>query len=219
MTKTTKIEYEEIWSFSTSYGNHTYDVKWVYLKDSNGDFTYPYLLPFKDGETLSYSAEENNSKVRNAINAAIASRVTELKKEYVIPLTDSDLVRWEKAKDAIESLANRSLDDEYVGQQSSMGLYTQDVSTILDIQEYQIIQLTRELINEKRIGLNGLIYTTFEKYDKSRKFWEEKTGHKNFDRSDMGSWWCHYCGVRGDVQDELQPQDIECAEGKFYESE
>lgn len=217
MTKNEAFEYKEIWSFATQYDDHTYEVKWANLTRIDGSYTEPYLFVEKDGQQLSDKQERKSVAAQSAIQAAIAFRVAELHAEYTIP-AGTDIERWEKAKDAIESLASRAIDDEYVGQQSSMGLYTQDVANILGIPEYQIIQLTRELIAEKRIGLNGLIYTSFDRYNSARQYWENKTGHKNFDRSDMGSWWCNYCGVRGDVQDTLQPKDIECIEGK-YESE
>lgn len=207
-------QYKEVWYFSIQHDQHTYGIAWALANDGHGNYDWGVLLAFKDNILLNRYDDDND--VLAAVHAAVEFRIVQLRKDYPLTYssTDGHLSRAEQIKNAIESLAQRSFAQEYVGQKSSLGLYVQDVAKILHLELDTAWDAVESLVAEKRVGLNDFILIPFERYALRQKQLAEQTGHSKFESYDT-EWHCNFCGAHGDFQDDPQPQDIECIEGKY----
>jgi hypothetical protein len=119
------------------------------------------------------------------------------------------LTLTEDKAEAILELFNRSREGEYLGQAANNDLlYVQDVAAIFDEPMGDTLSTVAELIEEGKIGLNGMIFTTNEAYERTFEHYREANGHRRLTASDFGYWSCAACGSFGDEWDD--PADTPC---------
>jgi hypothetical protein len=131
---------------------------------------------------------------------------------------------WEAHKYQMEvlvALAERSFNQEFVGQRSNELLYLQDVAEVLELPMDQMWKFSEEFIEKEQLGLFGAIIIPWADYVEQKQAAEGLTGHKDFSSSDMGDWSCGYCKAEGSENNCLEPEDVECvkdAYGRYYRS-
>lgn len=201
------------WNFSVIADGHQYDIVWAKRVRVEDGYTSYRIMVEKDGE----NADEYEDAIRLAVKAASAYRTgqvhAELKQrpEYYKP---------EAVKDFIVELYERSVNGEYLGQLMDELLYVDTVVQILEANAQHVYEMIRELIEEKRLGINGAILTSYEELAETRLHWENQVGHKQFSRSDLpdGLWGCTYCGSTGWL-DDVSPTEVECIQDAYKDSE
>lgn len=205
-----KIIEEPVWTFSATADGSQYDVIWTKITRPSDGYVFHYVTVTADGQKI----RPYEGKAPQFIQAASAYRRTQLRSEYQWKL---DVDYGDYYKDCIVDLWQRAEKGEYLGQSHDQLLYMQDAANILDLDLKTVIDLTDELIAEKRIGLTGYILISYEAYDQEKKELREETGHKDFISTEW-SWSCRFCGARGEfAEGEPSPEDITCIENKYVE--
>lgn len=179
--------------------------EWREFFDSEGDSIGHWGALF-DPETGEETDLEHDLK-ESFKAAASAFRVSELRRG--LKLNSIDMFSDESKKKAILDLFYDSQRGKYIGQTSHNSLvYVQDISELLRLNLRVALRYFQELIEEKKIGLNGMILTSYSTYEESRVRQEKQTGHKSISISDFGYWYCATCKQRGD--DYSDPSDYKC---------
>ena len=205
----------EDWVFSLEVDGNKYRAIWMnYIRPFDSHEEHRLVIE-KDGvEVSSYNNEENVAAI---IEAVCSYRIRQVQDGYNIK-NNVDFYgpnRKENMKKTILDLAARSWEDEYLGQHPFGFLYMETVAKILGVDIPQVGIWISELTDEKKLGLNGAILISYEEYEASLNRWEEHNGHKDFHTSDQGDWKCWYCEAGAFAEDELDPKNFECIEGKY----
>lgn len=133
----------------------------------------------------------------------LSSQAAKKRREEIRPTLPDD-----KAE-AILELFSRSKEGEYLGQAANNDLlYVQDVAAIFDEPMGDTLSVVADLIKSGKIGLNGMIFTTHEAYERTFEHYRESNGHRRLTASDFGYWSCAACGSSGDEWDD--PADTPC---------
>lgn len=176
---------------------------------------------YKEGDSMGYwgvlfdaeSGEEVNLDYAEAGKfkaAASAFRISEIQSE--INLNSVEMSKADARKNKILEFFEDSRKGKYLGQKSHNSMfYVQDAAELLKISLKSAIGYVNELIQEEKLGLNGLIIVSYEDYAREKKIVREETGHKSISRSDFGWWSCSSCGKSGD--DWTNPKDFKCEDG------
>ena len=210
-----EVATREDWVFALSVDGNDYRVVWTGLEVFETGYTDHFLQLFENGVEVSSSFKGNTKAV---IEAVIAYRAIQLREEYNIAKARfaNEVESYSKAaKDMIVALAERSWAQEYVGQYNNVNLYLETVAYILEEPLGQISRWVGELIDEKRIGLNGAILISYENYEASRLRQEAFTGHKEYDSTDSGDWGCGYCGAHAWAEEGVDPHSMPCSKDAY----
>jgi hypothetical protein len=183
------------WKLELTFDGITYLYEWyeAYYKDNPMGY-FSRITLSDTGETIS-----NNDMAKAVSNAAIAFRVEQVKAEQKD--LDIALRRPDALKNLIMHYVERSQKGEFLGQFNNQNFYVQNVAALMDLPMSYASDLVFELIQEKRVGLTGNIFITYEEYAEDRRRAYEDTGHKSFFASDWGYWSCGACGNSGDPED------------------
>jgi hypothetical protein len=203
-----KIIEEPVWTFSATADGHQYDVSWTKITRPSDGYVFHYVTVTADGEKI--RPYEGNAA--EFIQAASAYRRAQLRSEYEWKL---DVDYGDYYKDCIVDLWQRAEKGEYLGQSHDQLLYMQDAADILDVDLKTVIDLTDELIEEKRIGLTGYIFISYSAYAREKRGLARRTGHKDFTSTEW-YWDCRFCGAKGNYgPGEPDSKDIPCIENKY----
>jgi len=203
-----KIIEEPVWTFSATADGNQYDVIWTKITRPSDGYVFHYVTVTADGQKI----RPYEGKAPQFIQAASAYRRTQLRSEYQWKL---DVDYGDYYKDCIVDLWQRAEKGEYLGQSHDQLLYMQDAADILDLDLKTVIDLTDELIAEKRIGLTGYILISYKTYINEKKALERETGHKDFIGTEW-DWDCRFCGAHGEfAAGEPDSKDIPCIENKY----
>lgn len=129
-----------IWTNYTIDNELVQSIPTVTTRNSSGNFTR--------------ALDVDEKKIVNAVSAL---RVEEIKEQLHVDsmlLLDDDLVKTKMIE-----LAIMSAKGEFIGQHSSMGLYLQEISQILDISFSSLYDMAVELVAAKKLKLFGNIIT------------------------------------------------------------
>lgn len=165
-----------------------------------------YLVDPSTGEDL--RLDETVEKPFKA--AASAFRVSQLRLELKVREISNLFESRDKAfAEKILELFERNQSGDYLGQSSNNDLfYVQDAAKILDLSMKQVLSIVDQLVNDGKLGLNGMILVPHEDYTAAFTYWEEATGHKRLSVGDFGNWFCAHCNRHGDEYE--NPVDFPC---------
>lgn len=189
------------WSCEISYGDHLYQVGWIcyFPKDKEESPYGHWLLVWKNGEKV----DDMSDQGRMIMESVSALRANELKHPRNSSPSETEIL------DRFVHLADKALNGEFIGQRSLT--YLNDIGRVLGIPEYLAIEYGYKLRDQGKIGLSGFILISPERDAESRRRLEARTGHKDYDMSDMGEmWWCRYCGNKADLREGPSPQEVPC---------
>lgn len=186
---------------------------------SDSHVSYRWYEHFYEGRSFGYYGKlvdtvtgEELHELEPQVKAGLLARAADFKRKQLRETLPSD-----KAQALLE-LYERSLTGEYVGQGShNVLLYVQDVAAIFGEPLEDTLELVDKLIEEGKIGLNGMILISHEAYERTFAMYREANGHRRLTASDFGYWSCAYCGASGDEWDD--PADTPCARASISSEE
>lgn len=200
ITRNEYVIYEPKWAISFFYNGDTTEFAWCHVYGAKEDNPYSDYHP-----RVRVNGEEVDIyKNLHALKIAQTLRAPEVRKELQDALSEEgsiirDFYRDSDIADAAEILYERAQTGEFLGQLNGRMIYVQEVAEILDCAVGTVLgAVSNVLIPEKRLGLNGMILTTWESQEKTKAFLEWHFGHKDMDRGDFGWWSCAHCGKSGD---------------------
>lgn len=206
------IIYAPQWAMGLMYEGRFTEIAWCHVTaaDDNNRFSDYAVRVRVDGEA---SSVDKNPKAydiaRDLRIAEIRKGLEAMKKVKSNDESSSRFYYLSDIADATETLFHRAKRGDFVGQRLGTILYVQEVAEILENKPSTVLQTIHQvLLPERRIGLNGMILTSWEAYEEVRRSLEEQFGHKDMVLSDFGSWSCAACGKHGDEFD--NPADKEC---------
>lgn len=203
------ITEREAWAFSLNVDYHHYRVVWLIATRVEDGYEEFRLIAYKDRQR--FSGYKEDSDVDAALEAARAFRIRQLQETYSF---GSSLAYYQGdftvAKNSIVELAKRSWDNEFLGQYMFSWLYLDNVALILELSLGEVQSLVRELIAEKKLGINGAILIPFEDYEAELEEKEKLSGHKEIHYNQEGGWYCGFCGASGESQSGDHPLDFPC---------
>jgi len=217
------VTFTEEWEFSAEVYGIKYRAVWVHYSYQKWGTEARFLVVERDREEYHCNQIGKEDPLVMAFTAsAIAFRVEEIKRSYK-GLDTND--RWiepekfhERAKEVLVTLAELSWDGEYMGQEKNETFYLQHAAPLMGFDMSEMWPLARELMEEKRIGLNGAILIPYDDYAATKASQESSTGHKDYDATDMGGWWCNYCGARRWPEEQVNPKDVPCIEDAYVDA-
>jgi hypothetical protein len=204
------LTYDRHWFLKISFDSRSYIVAWENVTSVQYGNSDHYLNVYELVGGIEVSVGNGNpSAVEDSlIRAAQAFRKSEVGKGY-----DHNMLflNEDKAKDWVMDIVNRAFAGEYMGQYRNENFYTQDVLDILGISyNSSFNKIFNELIEEKRVGLNGNIFISYDQYKENRAYAKESSGHLNYHVNDYGDWFCDYCGNNADSQEGISPTAVPC---------
>lgn len=186
---------------------------------SDSHISYRWREYFYEERSLGYYGElvdtvtgEELHELDHQVRAKLLARAAQLRRKQLRETLPSN-----KAQALLE-LYERSLTGEYMGQGSHNSLlYVQDVAAIFDEPLGDTLEVMAKLIEDRRIGLNGMILTSHEAYERTFEMYREANGHLRLTASDFGYWSCAACGASGDEWDD--PADTPCSKASIPSKE
>lgn len=207
------VIYTPLWAMGLMYEGHFTEVAWCRVTAAGRDNGFSdYALRIRvDGK---HSSVDKNYE---AYSVARELRIAEIRKGLVAEgiikdesTLSSGLHSEAEIAEATETIFHRVQNGEFLGQRQGTIIYVQDVAEILGSKPFVVLKTIGKVLEpEKRIGLNGMILTSWEEQEEARASLEEQTGHKDLSLSDFGGWHCAACGKHGDEYDD-GPIAVEC---------
>lgn len=199
--------YTPLWAMQYKYNNEVVDVAWCRVHSTNSDFA-DYTVRIRVNREI-----VDNYRNKHLFDTANTLRKHEVRNQLLsereVSTFGETFFKKEDIADATEKLWKRAGSGEFVGQFNSTMIYVQEIAEILNLEMPKVLKVIDEImIPQKRIGLNGMILTSWESQEEARISLERSTGHKNLSMSDFGYWGCSACGKHGD--DYENPKDYSC---------
>lgn len=203
-----QLVYTPQWAMQFVYNGDITDVAWCQITSTTNNFADYGVRIRVNGVIVDDRENQESFEVAKTLRKQeVYKELLEGKKADI--LGDTSFYNRDDIADATETLWKRASTGEFVGQFNSSMIYVQEVASILGIHMSKVLEaIDGILVPQKRIGLNGMILTTWESQEGERAFLEEKYGHKNMSLSDFGYWGCSACGKHGDDYD--NPKDYPC---------
>jgi hypothetical protein len=208
------LTYDREWFLELGFAGTRYIVAWEFVTSveygNSEHYLNTYEVTDKGEKYVKESGDENELKIQESlIQAAIAFRKSEIRKDYDLNML---WTQEEKGKEWVMDIINRAFAGEYMGQYRNEHLYVQDVMDIFDQPlASPFNKVFRELVEAKKIGLEGNIFITYEQYEENRAYAKESSGgHQDYHVNDYGDWFCGYCGNSADNQEGISATTIPC---------
>lgn len=196
------------WNMRLGIGDLNAEYRWREFLHNDKSLGYQGEVIDLDTGMKIYDSSSNDWIVQSICSASSSFRKTELNKQYENIISSSHSSP-ELLDDLIIDLYEQSTQGVYLGQISNNQLfYVQDLSQLLNFPNGFTLRKIDALIRDKRIGLNGMILISYEQYAENKKKAEIVTGHKGFNSSDFGNWFCSVCNQDGDEY--TNPREFPC---------
>lgn len=212
-TSDSGLVYTPQWFAAVLYDEKFYEFAWCKItKEDKPDFVIHDVRVIIDRKIV------NKSDHKELFNLVKQIRMREVYDDFVdngmietITLNavkSVDQMDVEKVADLVENIYRRVDNGEFVGQYQDL-IYIQDVAEILQCDFDTVLKaIETVLIPEKRLSLNGFIFSEYKDPAIEREAMYKATGHKDISVSDFGYWACRACGKNGDDWD--NPRDFDC---------
>lgn len=200
------------WVFELKADKSHLKVIWQYASRVSDGYGEHFLIV---EDCKKDNADTNNTVQQTehygAVEAARAYRIHELQKEYDLPNSLSMVGKnWrDTVKETILDLKRRADSGEYMAQHHNEHFYVQHAEDIIG-RYYDVLEIVDELVQEGKLGLNGMILIDYVEQEEAYSRAKTRTGHERFNVSDWGYWACGFCGNSGDPEDDLRPEDVPC---------
>lgn len=201
------------WAIAVFYEGKLFEYAWCnYFRvvDGNNEFVQSGFRVLVDGERP--QNDELTAPHKTILQNIVKIRMVEVREELLKDFAFEDKHFYssniDRLSEMIMKIYEKACKGEFVGQYIDF-IYVQEVAEILDVKMEKILEaIAKKLRPEKKLDLNGMILWDYEEIAKMRQRAFEKTGHRDFDRSDFGSWYCAACKQVGDERDD--PKDVPC---------
>lgn len=192
------------WKLGLTFDNKEYLFEWYEYIHEGKSFGYCKNVTVVGEE----DQPRNSTEVELVVTAAEALRTAQVRNEIKADF----IFEKEEIKEAILRYFDRASKGEYLGQPTGGLLYVGNIADILSFPVGYVRDFVEDLIEDKRIGLNGDILIPYKDYMETFKYWFDKTGHKRLTVSDFGGWYCTECGQvgSGDESETSDPKKFPC---------
>ena len=201
------------WAIAVFYEGKLFEYAWCnYFRvvDGNNEFVQSGFRVLVDGER--HQNDELTAPHKTILQNIVKVRMVEVREELLKDFGFEDKYSYfsniDRLAEMIMKIYEKVCKGEFVGQYIDF-IYVQEVAEILDVKMEKILEaIAKKLRPEKKLDLNGMILWDYGEIAKMRQRAFEKTGHRDFDRSDFGSWYCAACKQVGDERDD--PKEVPC---------